>query len=116
MSEFERQPGRETPPDGEKRPEEGVSAVERAEARAGSADRNARAEVAAERRETKERVADTIWEKPRHFVERVIQKKITYLRRFLGKFSELDDETMATDALKKTREDAAREAGKEDKG
>ncbi|HTK05347.1 MAG TPA: hypothetical protein VL500_07200 [Candidatus Eisenbacteria bacterium] len=115
MNESERRPGRETPPEGEKRPEEAAPAAELAEMRAEAGDKGARAEVSAERRETKERVAETIWEKPRHFVERVIQKNIApYLRRFLGKFSELDDEAMATDALKKTRDAAGREAGKEE--
>jgi hypothetical protein len=116
MRERERQPGLETPPEGEKHAKEPALVAERAEARAEAADRTSRLEVTVERRMAKERIAETLWEKPKHFVERVIQKNIApYLRRFLGKFSELDDETMATDALKKTRDAAGREAGKEDK-
>lgn len=114
MSDIERGPGREAPPAGEPRPEETRPSAERAEARAEASERNARAEVTAEKRESKERIADVLWAKPKRFVERVIEKNIApYLRRFLGKFSELDDEALATDALKKTR-DAARDASKKD--
>ncbi|HTM68635.1 MAG TPA: hypothetical protein VL426_05020 [Candidatus Binatia bacterium] len=117
MSDIERGPGREAPPEGELRPEEEAApAAERAEAKAEHAERNARAEVSSQRRESRERIADVLWERPKQFVERVIQKNIApYLRRFLGKFSELDDEAMASDALRKTRDAAAHEAGKEEK-
>lgn len=116
MTDIERRPGSEQPssergerPRGEAGEAKGAAT---AESRAEASDRAAKAETAGERREAKERIADILWERPKQFVERVVARKLgPYFRRFLGKFSQLDDEAMASDALKRTRDEAAKAAG-----
>lgn len=117
MNDIERGPGREAPPDGERHAREGAErSPAPPEERAEAAERNARAEVAAERREAKERIADVLWERPKRFVERVIEQRLApSLRRFLAKFGSLGDEAMASDELKRTRDAARREAGTPEK-
>ena len=120
MTDIERGPGRETPPDGG--PRESADAAREegnagAEARAEASDARARREAGAERREAKERIADVVWERPKRFVERVIEKRLgAPLRRFLGKFGSLDDEAMASRALKEARDAAKREAERPEQG
>lgn len=76
-----------------------------------AAERRVRDEVEAERRNDKERIADSLWEQPARFVERVIAKgPTTELGRFLEHFGSLEDEAAATEKLRRARE-AARRAG-----
>ncbi len=70
-------------------------------------------EAAEERRQAKEKVAETVWAHPAQFVGRVIERKLgPFLKRFLAKFGGLDDEALRTEALRKAREDARKEAEK----
>ena len=88
-----------------------------AEQRAAKTERAVKTEAAGEGREAKERIADIFWARPRQFVERVVTEKLApYFKRFLGKFSQLDDDAMATDALKRTRDEAAKAAGDDETG
>lgn len=79
-----------------------------AERRAEASERLARAEAADTARETKERVADVLWEKPAAFAERVAGTEAgAHLARFLEAFSKLDDAALATEALRRARDKAA---------
>ena len=79
------------------------------ERRMASSERRVHEEAAGEVREAKERIADALWEKPAAFAEYASGHGLgPRLSRFLDAFAALDDETLATDALKRAREAAAK--------
>lgn len=76
-----------------------------------AADGRARGEVAVERRVTKERVAELLWQRPKQFVTHVLAKGLGGpLKRFLAVFGGLGDDAMLTDDLKKLRAQAQKAA------
>lgn len=76
-----------------------------------AADGRARGEVSVERRVTKERVAELLWQRPKQFVSHVLAKGLSGpLKRFLAVFGGLGDDAMLTDDLKKLRAQAQQAA------
>lgn len=111
MGEFERR-GYEPPAESGGTPEKSERANGPSRERSlEAADGRARGEVAVERRVTKERIADVLWQRPKHFVGHVLAKGVTGpLKRFLAVFGGLGDDAMLTDDLKKLRAQAQKAA------
>lgn len=111
MGDFERkgyEPPAESGRDRQEKAPDDASSPERA---ISAADGRTRGEVTAERRATKERIADLLWQRPKHFVSHVLAKGVTGpLKRFLAVFGGLGDDAMLTDDLKKLRAQAQKAA------
>lgn len=107
MRETPKDEGRENAPEtGAESAQDRAAAIER---RTEASERLARAEAADMVKETKERIADALWEQPAAFAEyAAAQGPGGPLSRFLEAFSKLDDEALATDALRRAREAAAK--------
>jgi hypothetical protein len=111
MGDFERkgyEPPPEPPPEA---PREASSEPAPREHALDVADGRARGEVAVERRATKERIAELLWQRPKQFVSHVLARGLSGpLKRFLAVFGGLGDDTMLTDDLKKLRAQAQQAA------
>jgi len=87
-------------------PDEGPDRAESGEA---PESRDVEQEVRTERESAKEKIADVLWERPKRFVEDLIGNHLVApFRKFLSRFSSLDDETLASHELRKTRDQAAK--------
>lgn len=109
--------GREIPKDAgrESVPGSGAESGDRAaaaERRAEASERLARAEAAETVKETKRRIADALWEKPAAFAERAAGTEAgARLSRFFEAFAKLGDDALATEALRRARDAAAKASG-----
>ena len=75
-----------------------------------------RAETGRERASAVERIAEAVWERPARYVEHVIAHKLVpQLRKFVERFSSLDDDALATDELRSARAEAEKALDEHDR-
>lgn len=77
---------------------------------------DAEGEAERDRVETAEKISEAVWARPVKFVGHVISHGLVQrFRRFLKRFSDLDDDALAAKDLRETRDRARREIGEDDR-